>query len=473
MTELHPNFATVDSGALTWRQEIGKLSIIAGPLAASYLAEMGMAISDLAIVGRIGAIELAAVGLVTTILYGVLFVIMSIASVVGVFAAHSHGAGDRAQVSNAIGQGFWVATGLSIPVMVFGWYLADLLPWLGQDQAVVDAARPYAHGVTWSILPYMWFSVQRAFASALGRTQSIMAITLLALALNFLLVLLLVYGIGDWPGLGLLGAGLGTSTVCWLMFAAQSVVLARAPVFRGYGLLRASVRFDALLNLRIVKMGVPVGVMTAVEAGLFATVQIMMGIVGPVALAANQMVLNFTSFLYMIPAAIAQAAAVRVALERGAGRLAVARQGGFVAIGLNVGYMTMVMVFLLIFPQAVIHLYLDAADPANAAVIALAGQLMVFTALFQIVDGMQVAVVNALRGLEDTTVPSIIGIFGYWGLGFVSGYILCFEMGMGPVGLLLGLAMGLAVTALLLTWRYHRHTRSYIGVLRAPAAGSP
>jgi MATE family, multidrug efflux pump len=441
------------------RQELGKLSVIAAPLAAGFLAEMGMNLTDLAIVGRLGTISLAAVGLITIVLFGVLFVGMSIASVVSVLAASAHGAGNRAQVSAAVGQGFWISAALSVPGTALGWYLPDLLPWLGQDPEVIEASRPYSQALAFSILPYMLFSNLRCFASALERTGSLLAVTIGALALNFVLVLILVHGIGDWPGLGIGGAGIGTSTVCWAMFLGQAALTAWLPTLRGYGLLRATARPDVALCNRLFRLGLPVGVMTAMEAGLFTAVQVMMGIMGATPLAANQIVMSLINFLYMIPAAVAQATAVRVAYERGAGSMAGARQAGFVAIGMNIGYMTLVMFFMLIFPGFVVHLYLDTTDPANSEVVALAGQLLFVTALFQIVDGTQVAAANALRGLEDTLVPSIMTVIGYWVLGLVGGYLLGFPLGFGPVGLIAGLPIGLAVTAALLTWRFHRRTR--------------
>src|SRR5262245_8155995 len=140
---------------LTIRQEGRKLSVIAVPLAAGFLAEMGMNLTDLAVVGRLGTTAIAAVGLITVILFGVLFVCMSIASVVSVLAASAHGSGDRAGVSAATAQGFWVSAVLSIPGTALGWYLPDLLPWLGQDPEVIEASRPDSQALAFSLLPSM------------------------------------------------------------------------------------------------------------------------------------------------------------------------------------------------------------------------------------------------------------------------------------------------------------------------------
>jgi MATE family multidrug resistance protein len=68
-----------------------------------------------------------------------------------------------------------------------------------------------------------------------------------------------------------------------------------------------------------------------------------------------------------------------------------------------------------------------------------------------------------LRGYEDTFVPMLLAGFGYWGAGFLGGWLLAFPLGYGAVGLWWGLAFGLAVVAVLLTLRLH---------LLAPARGA-
>ena len=72
--------------------------------------------------------------------------------------------------------------------------------------------------------------------------------------------------------------------------------------------------------------------------------------------------------------------------------------------------------------------------------------------------------VSALRGISDTRGPLIIGIFGYWGIGFPVAYLLGFHTDLRGVGIWLGLAAGLAVVAIVLIIRFAR--RGHFGALR-------
>jgi MATE family multidrug resistance protein len=90
---------------------------------------------------------------------------------------------------------------------------------------------------------------------------------------------------------------------------------------------------------------------------------------------------------------------------------------------------------------------------ANQSTVAIALQLFVIAALFQLFDGVQVIAAGALRGYRDTAVPMLIAAIGYWAIGFVGGWLLAFPLGFGAVGLWLGLALGLAVVAIALGLR--------------------
>ena len=178
-----------------------------------------------------------------------------------------------------------------------------------------------------------------------------------------------------------------------------------------------------------------------------------MGLLGAAAFGAHQLVLNCASISFMVPLGLSQAATVRVAYELGTGRAFAARRAGLVALALGVGFMCATAVVLWTVPEAIIAVYVDTADPANRETIEIARRLIVIAAVFQVFDGMQVIAAGALRGYRDTFVPMLLAVFGYWGAGFVGGWLLAFPLGYGAAGMWWGLALGLAVVAILLTLR--------------------
>jgi MATE family multidrug resistance protein len=445
----------------SWRQEARTLAKITAPIAAGFLAEMAMNVSDTLIIGRVvGGIALGAVSLSAHVLFSLLVACMGVISIVGAFAAQAHGAGDPAALARTIRQGLWVATMLSVPAMVIGWYLPVILRWLGQDAQVVAIADDYLKGLVWCFLPYMWFTVLRNFLTALHRTVSTMVISVAAIGINLVVVYTLVTGAFGFPSLGVRGAGYGTSMVSLGMFVAQAVHVATAKGLRDYRIFEGVFRLDAGLCGRIFRVGLPAGGVSTAESGLFLVVQLLVGTLGVAALAANQIAFTFLSIVFMIPAALAQAVTARVGYGLGSGNLAAARRSGLVALWLSTAYMAVMGILMWTHAEAVVSIFLDPVDPAAAAILPLAASLIIIAAVYQIVDGGQIVAMGALRGLNDTAVPFLLGLVGYWVIGMGSGYMFGFVLGHGAVGVWWGLALGLAASASLLTWRFHRRTQA-------------
>src|SRR5207244_9438273 len=131
-------------------------------------------------------------------------------------------------------------------------------------------------------------------------------------------------------------------------------------------------------------------------------------------------------------------------------------------VALGEAFMTATSLVLLLAPRTIASAYIDLADPTNAGLVALAVQLFMIAALFQVFDGVQVIAVGALRGYADTAVPMLIAAIGYWAIGFAGGCVLAFPLGYGAVGLWSGLALGLAVVAILLTLRLPSRARAHM-----------
>ena len=121
--------------------------------------------------------------------------------------------------------------------------------------------------------------------------------------------------------------------------------------------------------------------------------------------------------------------------------------------------MTFSMVLYLSLPQFLVGLFLDRTLPESQSPLLLASGLLLVAALFQLFDGTQVTMAAALRGLNDTSMPLVIALIGYWGLGFPIAYLLAFPLGMESMGIWWGLAAGLAFVAVVLVTRFAMRER--------------
>jgi MATE family multidrug resistance protein len=126
--------------------------------------------------------------------------------------------------------------------------------------------------------------------------------------------------------------------------------------------------------------------------------------------------------------------------------------GVLVAIPLTAG--------ILVFPEFLTGLFIQPDDPLFDDVLVIAVPMLIITAIFQLSDGMQAIVTAALRGLNDTKIPAIIGLFGYWGAGIGSGAYMAFILDWGPVSIWAGLAVGLFVNAIILGIRWALRVRA-------------
>ena len=441
------------------RAELLAILRISGPLAAAYLAEIAMGITDMLFVGRLGGVELAAVGLASSVLFEILIVAVGVISIVAVLAAEARGANDPEGVRRAVRQGFLVALVLGIPGTVIGWHLGSVLAMTGQDPRVAIYAEQYLHAAAWSIIPYLLFVVLRSFVAALSRAGSIMVITVIAIGINALLTYGLVFGALAMPALGVAGAGWATTITVWMMFAALAIYTFASAHFRHFRLYAGGLRVDAPVFKNIFRLGAPVAGISLLESGMFVAAAIMMGVLGASWLAANQIMFNVLAIGFVIALAVGEACGVRVAHGVGSDSPHGVRSAAVMGVWLGTLIMLISACVLWLFPAQIVSLFLNVDDAGNAEVVAHAVVLAGIAAVFQLFDGLQAIGARALRGMKDTLVPMWIASVGYWVLGAAGGWILCFPLGYGAVGLWWGLALGLIVTGTALVWRLMVRTR--------------
>ena len=447
--------------------ELKALTSLTVPIAAANLAEMAMSVTNMVMMGRLGATALAAGGLGGNLLWAVTIVPLGVVMAVGAVAAHASGAGDREGVGRAAGQGLVLAFGLSVPALAVLWWMGPALAAFGADPGMVPLLTQYLRAIAWCMPAILAFSVLQRFVSALFRPRLPTVISILAIGLNVLANEALIFGRWGFPALGVAGSGWATTIVCWMQFASLAVVVALTPYFRSYRPFRSAWPLHRAILREILHVGWPIGCSIAVEAWFFLTTGLLVWQFGTEALAAHQLAVSFASVFYMIVMAISNAATYRVAHAIGARAPLAARRSGQLAIWSAAAFMSLVAIGMWLFAEPIVGLYLDLDDPANRPVLPIAVTLLGIAAVFQIMDGVQCAAAGALRGLKDTRATLVAALFGYWVAGIGSGLGLGFALGLGPAGLWIGLAVGLAAAGAARTWRFHAKS----GALIAAAAG--
>ena len=429
---------------------------IAAPLAAANLAQMAIGFTNTLMVGRLGGVPLAAVGLGGSLYFTIGITLQGIIAAVAPLAAQAYGAGDRAGAARIAGHGLALAGLFALPFVALMMTLDRLLLWFGYDAALSAEIARYQHAIVWSAPALLGFAALRSYLAAQARTRPIMLVLVGGIAANACLNWALIYGHLGMPALGVVGAGYASATNSWLMFGALAAYLAVVPALAPGQVLRGIIAWRASEMAAILRLGLPIGGIFLLEIGAFSGTAVLMGLLGADALAANQIVSNCTGFTFMVPFGIAQASTVRIAFERGGKRNDAAWRAAKVAVALGVCFMVAASILLWTAPRAIVALYIDADAPSNAAVVAIAVQLFMVAALMQVFDGLQAVAAGALRGYKDATTPMLFAALGYWGVGFVSSWVLGFPLGFGAVGLWWGILLGTVAVAALLTLRLYR-----------------
>ena len=437
------------------RAEIRATLRLAAPLAGANLAQMAMGLTNAVVAGRLGGEALAAAGLGAGFYFTLVMICQGVLVAVAPLAAHAIGADDERTAARVAGAGMALAALMVLPVFTLLTLAPQLLVLLGYEQKLAADIAEFMTAIRWASPAFLGFAVLRGMLSAAGRVRAIMFAVLLTVPANAVLNWGLVFGHFGLAALGIVGSGFATAIIQWLMTLGLGAYALRLPERSGRRF-RMPARGDFA---RIVRVGLPISGMLALEVGVFNAAGVLMGLLGAEALGAHQLAINFASLSFMVPLGIAQAATVRVAYELGAGAPEAARRAGFVALTLGGALMLVPAALMLAIPRTIAGIYLDLGHAGNQGTAIIAARLLAIGAAFQVFDGVQVIALGALRGYRDTAVPMLIGGVGYWGAGFAASWMLAFPLGYGAVGLWWGLALGLSIVALLLSWRLHHRSR--------------
>ncbi len=432
---------------------------LAVPVIIGQLGQMMMGVVDSMMVGRVGATPLAA----ASVAHGLFMIIMGmgfgVTAAISPLTAMAAGRKDHTGCGVVLRQSLLVNHVLSVLLIAVVWFTAPLIRLLDQPPEVAAQAEVYMRILGFSTLPTIIFLTYKQFSDGLEIMRPAMVITILANLVNIAGNWVLIFGNLGAPAMGLAGAGWATLITRVVMATAMAIYIHQHQRYKKYdpSFNYRSINFPVIR--KILNLGIPGGIQYTFEIGAFAGATVIIGWLGTVPLAANQIALNLASITFMFAVGIASAGSIRVGNAVGRKNITATRDAGFGAI-ITAGGMALVFALMFVVGRFVLPtFYID-----DTVVIDVAARLLIIAALFQLSDATQAVGIGILRGIADVRIPTLITFFAYWIVGLPVGYLLGFIFELGVDGVWLALMLALTCSGALLTLRFHHHSRKEIHI---------
>lgn len=441
-----------------WRTDAAHIGALAGPLVLTQLAQVALGTTSVVMLGRMGALELAAGGLALALFNLLRTMGVGLVTPTGNLIAEATQDASAAaeQLRDLSRASFTVSTIAGLLAWAVMTMARPLLLLLGQEAEVVERCAGYLAVAAPGIMPMLWFQSLRNITVGLRKPGPLLAVTLVAVAVNIALNLVLINGSWGLPAFGLVGVALSSTLVNAASFIAFFLLARRDDMAASVLSLRIwRTRREALW--RTLRLGLPVAATYGSEAGFFSVLALLAGTLGATALAAHTVVNQAVYVVFMIAVGISHAVSITISPAWARKDIATARRLGWTGLSLTWVAMAGVAALYLTAPQLVLSGFVhNGADTAR--LMAVATPLLWLGALLQFFDATQNIAIGLLRGVGDTTSAFVRTLLGYWGIGLCTAWLLGLHWEFGITGLWLGLMAGLAATSAQLLLRFHRLT---------------
>ncbi|PLZ03646.1 MATE family efflux transporter [Burkholderia sp. WAC0059] len=412
-------------------EHLRRIAGLAWPVLIGQLAIIAFGVIDTAMVGRYSALDLAALGLGSSIYVSVYIGLTGILTALQPVAAQLYGARRDEEIGEEVRQGLWLALALMAIGFVILYFPGPLLDLAHADGALRERTLDYLRLLSFGLPGSLVFRLYSSLSNAVGRPRLVMILQVGALALKVPLNTWLIFGGFGIPSLGGPGCALASTALNWALAVLAVVAMAKLDVFAPFGIFRRAGWPQWRRQAELLKLGLPMGLSYLIEVTSYTFMALFIARFGATTLAGHQIASNLGAVLYMTPLSIGVATSTLVAQALGAQRPAearlLARHGIATACVIACCYGAIVL--------ALRPLIIGGYTP-NPAVAAAAMPLVTIVTFYHLFDALQITTVFALRAYKVVVVPTVIYALALWGVGLGGGYLLGFDViGATPTAL--------------------------------------
>jgi multidrug resistance protein, MATE family len=437
---------------LAFKKELKTICHLAWPLLVAQITQTLMGVSDTIMAGRYSATDMAAVAIGFGFTLPIIVFIQGITLALPPIISRFNGSKQIDKVANYTHQMVWLALAFSILAVLFGFAFEPVMKYIQMEEELRRITIDYIHYILYSMPAFALYQVLRNYCEGLSITKPSMLIMGIGLFVNIPANYVLIYGKLGLPEMGGAGCGVATALVFVAMFLATWLYTFKSEKLARYNLYLKLYRPHYQDMMECMKLGLPIAMTILFEVTLFAAVAILLAPFGAIVVASHQVALNFSALMFMIPLSIGMATSIRIGHLLGEQNPEQAKIATKCAFFLGISIAVFTATLTVIGSEFIAKLY--SIDPP---VIELASSLLLFAAMFQFSDAIQVISGTALRGYKDTTAMFYLSFVSYWVVGMTIGCVLGLTDWIVPkmaaAGFWIGFICGLSTAAVTLGLR--------------------
>lgn len=428
-----------------------EILLLGFPIVIGQLGTIVLGFADTLMIGHHSTKELAAAGLVNNIYGLVLLFYLGFSYGLTPIVGKLFGMGRKEQIGQKVKNSLIANMLVGILLVILMTVLYFNLGRIGQPKELLPLIRPYFI-VNLVSVPFVGiFNTFKQFFDGTTRTQVPMWTMISGNLFNIIFNWLLIYGVGGFPELGLLGAGISTMASRILM-----AVMLFAIIFtqKKYGIYRKNI-IKGKLNrsdfYEMNRLGWPVALQLGMETAAFSLSCIMVGWLGTLPLAAHQIMITVSQLFYLVLSGLAAAMSIRISYFMGQGDLPAVR-----SCATNGFKLVLSFSFLMSIPAFLARNYIGGLFTDSMEVQMMVSVLIIILIVYQFGDGLQYTFANALRGIACVKPMVYYAFLAYFVINLPLGYVLGFHTGLGIYGIWAAFPFGLTIAGILFWNRFRK-----------------
>ena len=424
--------------------------VLAIPVVLRMTLQMIVGMVDLALVGRLGREATAAVGLGNQIVMITISVVTAFTIGTTALIARFYGANDKKNAAAAARQSiilsFLSGAVLALLGVIFARQLILFMMSFSDNinYEIVDLATGYLRIVFFS-LPFMFTMMNtNAILQGAGDMKTPLFIMIFVNLFNVVGDLVLIFGLGFFPAMGVNGAAMATGLSRTLAGIIGMVVLSKG---KGLDVNPFKLDFDMTIIRDILKVGIPSAIeQMCRQSGTMLFTMFAAGL-GDIAMAANPIIMKGMSMSFMPGFGFGLAATTIVGQNLGANKPERAKAGGYEATKMSLIFMSGVGLLFFFFSNYIAAFFTTDQEVRNVV-----AQCLKILAISQPFLAFVMVLAGALRGAGDTKYVLWITMAGTWGMRVVAAFV--FSRFWGIYGLWYAMVLDNIVRAILMTLRF-------------------